>query len=68
MAFDYVAVYECRVTGSGAGRHPVFGFECGQLGIFTEIDIGSEILQVPDPLSTAPSAGFLVHLEGETGQ
>ena len=68
MPFNDVAVDQGRVTRAGAIRHAEVGFERSQLGIFTEIDVGSKILQVPDPLSAAPSAGFLVHLEGDARQ
>ena len=46
----------------------MFGLEFGQLLILSEIDAGSEILQVPDPPSAAPSTGFLVHLEADSRQ
>jgi len=68
MTLDHVPVDEGRVARCRAGRHPVFGLEIGQLPIFSEINAGSKLLQVPDPPSAASSTGFLVHLEGNAGE
>jgi len=68
VTFHYIAFDQSGMTRFSPIRHTVFRFESGQLRILTEIDVGSKILQVPDPLSATPSAGVLVHLEGETGE
>ena len=68
MTLDHVPVDEGRVARCRAGRHPVFGLEIGQLLIFSEINAGSKLLQVPDPPSAASSTGFLVHLEADAGE
>jgi hypothetical protein len=46
----------------------VLSLEFGQLRIFGEIDVGSKILQVPDPPCAASSVGRLMHIQAEAGQ
>ena len=68
VPLDHVPIDQRRVTGTGAHRNAIFGFELNQLRIFSEIDIGSKILQVPDPPCTAPSAGRLMYIKSDARQ
>ena len=68
MPFDHVPIDQRRVARRRPFRNTMFRFESSELWILRDIDAGSEVLQVPDPLSATPSARFLMHLKAESGQ
>ena len=49
VTLDHIAINQRGVARTRTQRNPMLPLELGQLGVLGEIDLGSKILQVPDP-------------------
>jgi hypothetical protein len=63
VAFDNVALDQCRVARACFNRDTHFCLECREVWLLRLVDFRSVLLQVPDPLCTASSAGRFVDLD-----
>lgn len=68
MTLDHVLIDQRRVAGPSFVGDAAFGFEGGQIWIFSESDTGTEIFQVVDPPPATSSPGLLMDIEGDPGQ
>ena len=68
VAFNNVAVDQCGVTRARFDRNTHFCLECREIRILPVLDSRPVVLQVPDPLCAASSAGSFVDFDAYSGK
>lgn len=68
VPFDHIAFNDGRVACTCFDWNSQALLVAGKFIVFCDRYLGSVVLQVPDPVRAAPSAGGLVHINGDTLQ